>query len=106
MRRNLTHTEEKETNRLGGGKKDSFSAQGRSDDEIDDSGGECVSGEGIWSVPSVRDIQEALVRCGDKPKQFACSKEWIGCFEACLVLDHLYSVSYILLLYCVKNLPS
>ena len=44
-------------------------------------------------VPGVREIQRALVECGDKPQEFVGSREWIGCFEACLVLDHLYSVS-------------
>lgn len=46
-----------------------------------------------WSVPSVEDIQRALVEVGDKPAEFVGSREWIGCFEACLVLDHLFSVS-------------
>lgn len=46
-----------------------------------------------WSVPSVGDIQRALVEVGDKPAEFAGSREWIGCFEACLVLDHLFRVS-------------
>ena len=45
-------------------------------------------------VPSVKAIQEALVELGDKPTKFAGSKEWVGCFEACLVLDHLFGVSY------------
>ena len=48
---------------------------------------------GEWTVPSVRGIQETLVEVGDKPAEFAGSREWIGCFEACLVLDHLFSVS-------------
>ena len=48
---------------------------------------------GEWIVPSVRAIQEALVEIGDKPSEFAGSREWVGCFEACLVLDHLFSVS-------------
>lgn len=46
-----------------------------------------------WVVPSVREIQDTLVEVGDKPAEFAGSREWIGCFEACLVLDHLFSVS-------------
>ena len=46
-----------------------------------------------WVVPSVGEIQDTLVEVGDKPAEFAGSREWIGCFEACLVLDHLFSVS-------------
>lgn len=47
----------------------------------------------VPSVPSLRGIQEALVELGDKPPQFIDSREWIGSFEACLVLDHFYGVS-------------
>lgn len=45
-----------------------------------------------WRVPTLRGIQEALVEAGDKSTEFVGSREWIGCFEACLVLDHLFSV--------------
>ena len=49
-------------------------------------------------VPSLRKIQEILVEVGDKPPYFIGSKEWIGSFEACIVLDHLFGVrDYILL---------
>ena len=49
-------------------------------------------------VPSLRKIQEILVEVGDKPQYFIGSKEWIGSFEACIVLDHLFGVrDYILL---------
>ena len=44
-------------------------------------------------VPSVRQIQDILVEIGDKPPSFASSNNWIGCFEACIVLDHVYKVS-------------
>ena len=47
----------------------------------------------VRGVPSVREIQRALVEISDKEADFAGSREWIGCFEACLVLDHLCSVS-------------
>ena len=57
-------------------------------------GGACVPGERVWRVPSVREIQETLVNIGDKPPEFVDSRDWIGCFEACLVLDHLFSVSF------------
>jgi hypothetical protein len=43
-------------------------------------------------VPSLRKIQEILVEVGDKPQNFVGSKEWIGSFEACIVLDHLFGV--------------
>ena len=45
-------------------------------------------------MPSLREIQEALVEIGDKPPNFVGSRDWIGTFEACLVLDHLFSVSF------------
>ena len=45
------------------------------------------------SVPSLREIQETLVEVGDKPETFVGSREWIGTFEACIVLDHLFGVS-------------
>ena len=54
---------------------------------------ESVSGERVWRVPSLREIQQSLVKIRDKPPEFAGSRDWIGCFEACLVLDHLFSVS-------------
>ncbi len=43
-------------------------------------------------VPSLRGVQECLVEAGDKPQAFIGSREWIGSFEACLVLDHVYGV--------------
>ncbi|XP_020498440.1 inactive Ufm1-specific protease 1 [Labrus bergylta] len=42
--------------------------------------------------PSLPEIQQALVCMGDKPESFSCSKEWIGTFEASLVLDFFYDV--------------
>ncbi|XP_049815423.1 ufm1-specific protease 1 isoform X1 [Schistocerca nitens] len=44
-------------------------------------------------VPHIREIQSVLVGIEDKPTHFIGSRDWIGCFEACLVLDVLYSVS-------------
>ena len=44
-------------------------------------------------VPTLRKIQETLVEVGDKPQSFIGSREWIGSFEACIVLDHLFNVS-------------
>uniref|UniRef100_A0A8D3EGB1 UFM1-specific peptidase 1 n=2 Tax=Scophthalmus maximus TaxID=52904 RepID=A0A8D3EGB1_SCOMX len=42
--------------------------------------------------PSIPEIQQALVSMGDKPDSFVGSREWIGTFEASLVLDHFYDV--------------
>ena len=45
------------------------------------------------SVPSLRRIQEILFEVDDKPPSFVGSREWIGSYEACIILDHLYCVS-------------
>ena len=45
-----------------------------------------------YKVPDIPTIQSSLVQVGDKPKSFFQSKEWIGCYEACIVLDQLYGV--------------
>ncbi|KAK7909384.1 hypothetical protein WMY93_014068 [Mugilogobius chulae] len=37
-------------------------------------------------------MQRALVSTGDKPGHFCGSREWIGTFEASVVLDHFYDV--------------
>ena len=42
--------------------------------------------------PSLPEIQQALVAMGDKPGSFSGSRDWIGTFEACLVLDYFYDV--------------
>jgi hypothetical protein len=52
-----------------------------------------VPGVKVWRVPSLREIQETLVKIGDKPPGFVGSRDWIGSFEACLVLDHIFSVA-------------
>ncbi|XP_041984844.1 probable Ufm1-specific protease 1 [Aricia agestis] len=43
-------------------------------------------------VPSIRKIQEILVSLEDKPASFLGSRQWIGSFEVCLVIDKLYDV--------------
>jgi len=43
-------------------------------------------------VPDIPTIQSSLIQVGDKPESFFQSKEWIGCYEACIVLDQLYGV--------------
>ncbi|XP_016099907.1 ufm1-specific protease 1-like [Sinocyclocheilus grahami] len=42
--------------------------------------------------PNLSEIQQTLVEIGDKPDAFLGSREWIGTFEASLVLDQLYDV--------------
>eukprot|EP00064_Thunnus_orientalis_P009786 superscaffoldBa00001267_g9812 len=42
--------------------------------------------------PSLPETQQALVSMGDKPGSFSGSREWIGTFEASLVLDYFYDV--------------
>ncbi|XP_077169686.1 ufm1-specific protease 1 [Paroedura picta] len=49
-------------------------------------------GMGARPVPSLREIQQALVEMGDKPPSFSGSREWIGTVEAALCLDHFCSV--------------
>ncbi|XP_065367773.1 probable Ufm1-specific protease 1 [Calliphora vicina] len=44
------------------------------------------------NVPSLREIQETLVRIEDKPKGFVCSRDWIGALEVFYVVDSLYDV--------------
>ncbi|XP_032438475.1 ufm1-specific protease 1 [Xiphophorus hellerii] len=43
-------------------------------------------------APSLPQIQQALVTMGDKPGSFSGSREWIGTFEASLVLDYFCDV--------------
>ncbi|KAK5876066.1 hypothetical protein CesoFtcFv8_027071 [Champsocephalus esox] len=42
--------------------------------------------------PSLPEIQQALVTMGDKPGSFSPSRDWIGTFEASLILDYFYDV--------------
>ncbi|XP_014677871.1 PREDICTED: ufm1-specific protease 1-like isoform X2 [Priapulus caudatus] len=43
-------------------------------------------------VPSIPEIQHILVKLGDKEAEYVGSREWIGSFEICLIIDHVYSV--------------
>ena len=52
------------------------------------------------AVPSLHRIQEALVEAGDKPASFVGSKEWIGSYEVCIVLDQLFGVCLIGIRFC------
>ena len=59
-----------------------------------------ISSDGLSSqqtVPNLRVIQETLVEVGDKPEAFVGSRDWIGTYEACIILDHLFGVSLTLL---------
>ena len=46
-------------------------------------------GNSLTAVPTIRDIQEALVTMGDKQPRFLGSREWIGATEVGMVLSHL-----------------
>ncbi|XP_068620607.1 probable Ufm1-specific protease 1 [Battus philenor] len=44
------------------------------------------------NVPTIKEIQEILVEMDDKPETSLNSRQWIGSFEVCLVIDKLYDV--------------
>ncbi|XP_050352263.1 ufm1-specific protease 1 [Nymphalis io] len=43
-------------------------------------------------VPSIKNVQNILVEMQDKPQSFLNSRQWIGSFEVCLVIDKLFDV--------------
>ncbi|GLE06659.1 hypothetical protein PINS_up016053 [Pythium insidiosum] len=45
-------------------------------------------------APSHREIQDVLVKIGDKPPSFLGSKDWIGSMEVGYVLDERFGVSF------------
>eukprot|EP00002_Diphylleia_rotans_P040032 TRINITY_DN9401_c0_g2_i1.p1 TRINITY_DN9401_c0_g2~~TRINITY_DN9401_c0_g2_i1.p1 ORF type:complete len:597 (+),score=102.20 TRINITY_DN9401_c0_g2_i1:43-1833(+) len=45
------------------------------------------------AVPDHRDIQQTLVRIGDKESSFIGSKNWIGALELSMCLDTLYGIT-------------
>jgi len=47
---------------------------------------------GSTDAPDLWSIQNTLVELKDKPDRFAGSRDWIGTFEAFLVIDHLFDV--------------
>ena len=74
-------------------------------DNIDDSGWGCayrslqticswfrLQGYSSRQPPTHREIQTALVKLGDKSKDFIGSKKWIGAIELGYVLDSLYNI--------------
>ena len=46
----------------------------------------------VKEVPTILEIQKILVKCEDKPQNFVGSRDWIGCFEASIVIDVLYDI--------------
>ena len=52
-------------------------------------------------VPSLRDIQDALVKMEDKPSSFIGSREWIGSFEISICLDYFYEVRFYFMLFLI-----
>ncbi|XP_002157577.1 ufm1-specific protease 1 [Hydra vulgaris] len=61
--------------------------------------------QGLGGVPSIQCIQSKLVEIGDKHESFIGSKEWIGTYEAFLIIDTLYKISCkILHVSCGKEL--
>ncbi|XP_044794303.1 ufm1-specific protease 2 isoform X2 [Bubalus bubalis] len=75
-------------------------------DRIDDNGWGCAyrslqticswfkhQGYTERSIPTHREIQQALVDAGDKPATFVGSRQWIGSIEVQLVLNHLIGVT-------------
>lgn len=44
------------------------------------------------NIPSITKIQEILVNLEDKPSSFIKSNQWIGTYEATIVLSQLYDV--------------
>ncbi|CAO1403289.1 unnamed protein product [Diamesa serratosioi] len=45
------------------------------------------------SVPSIKEIQQTLVKIGDKDEFFCNSREWIGTVEASYIIDELFGVA-------------
>lgn len=48
------------------------------------------------SVPSIPQIQDALVAMGDKEEKFRGSRDWIGSVEVGLCHDYFYNVRFVL----------
>ncbi|XP_025961009.2 ufm1-specific protease 2 isoform X2 [Dromaius novaehollandiae] len=75
-------------------------------DRIDDSGWGCAyrslqticswfkhQGYMDASIPTHKEIQQALVDAGDKPAAFVGSQQWIGSIEVQLVLNQLFGIT-------------
>lgn len=51
-----------------------------------------IKAETDIDIPSIKQIQEILVKIGDKEKSFISSRDWIGGVETCYVVDELFNV--------------
>ncbi len=51
----------------------------------------------IKSIPSIREIQEVLVKIGDKPKEIINSRDWIGTLEGAYIFDELFKIESVLI---------
>jgi len=51
-----------------------------------------LQGYTTTNAPSHKQIQEALVKVGDKPKSFINSRQWIGSFEVSICLKEIFQV--------------
>jgi len=47
---------------------------------------------GKGTVPSIRDVQECLVKVGDKKANFVGSKDWLGSVEVSIIIDSLCDI--------------
>jgi len=61
---------------------------------------------GKGSVPSIREIQECLVKVGDKEANFMGSKDWLGSVEVSITIDSLCDVPCRILHVRSGELPS
>ena len=43
-------------------------------------------------IPSIPKIQELLVQMEDKTKAFIGSRDWIGSYEVCLIVDKIFDI--------------
>jgi hypothetical protein len=53
----------------------------------------CVADVSKRAVPTMAQMQSALVIMGDKPASFEGSRDWIGSFEVLLLLDHFLGIT-------------
>ena len=51
----------------------------------------CFNGINV-AIPSIKQIQEILVKIGDKENLFINSRDWIGGAETCYVIDELFQI--------------
>jgi len=61
---------------------------------------------GKGTVPSIREIQECLVKVGDKEANFIGSKDWLGSVEVSITIDSLCDVPCRILHVRSGELPS